>query len=129
MGVELGGATVDQAPQETKAAASNVPVPLPPSDPPIEIPGRTDTPLDETMRFNDLGTVTPPQHAEPVPFPPELKASFDHFGHMNTPVHEPANGVFDADISMVGAQTNPITVETQEILPAAPMVVRELRRQ
>jgi len=129
MGAELGGATVDQAPQEAKAAASNVPVPLPPSEPPIEIPGRTDTPLDETMRFNDLGTVTPPQHAEPVPFPPELKASFDHFEHMNTPVREPANRVFDADISMVGAQTNPITAETQEIPPAAPTVVRELRRQ
>uniref|UniRef100_K3WLV4 Uncharacterized protein n=1 Tax=Globisporangium ultimum (strain ATCC 200006 / CBS 805.95 / DAOM BR144) TaxID=431595 RepID=K3WLV4_GLOUD len=37
-------------------------------------------PLDATLKVTELGSVTPLQRATPVPFPPELAASFDLAG-------------------------------------------------
>ncbi|KAF1322066.1 reverse transcriptase, partial [Globisporangium splendens] len=127
--VGLSGKIADQPPKEAKASTSNAPVPHPSSDPLLVPPDRTEMSLDETMRFDDLGTVTPPQHAEPVPFPPDLQASLDHFGNMNAPVQEPTIGVFDGDISMVEAPTTPITANAPVIPPAAPKALQLLRRQ
>lgn len=39
--------------------------------------------MGTTMRFKDLGDVTPPQAATPLPFPPDLEASFDIFDIAN----------------------------------------------
>lgn len=65
-------------------------------------------PLDATLRFNDLGAVTPPQQAGPVPFPSELQASFDNCEDVSNNADLSDEPEPDLDASMVGSrQTEP----------------------